>query len=59
MAVFFDFRGVLHYDFPPTRHTVNKKYYVRVMRRLRKAIRLKRTELWANNRIVLYCTRSS
>lgn len=49
MTVFFDFRGVVHYEFLPPRQTVNKEYYLSVMRRLREAIRLKRPELWANN----------
>ena len=49
MTVFFDFRGVVHYEFLPPRQTVNKKYYLSVMRRLREAIRLKRPELWAKN----------
>ena len=33
MTVFFDFRGVVHYEFLPTRQTVNKEYYFSVMRR--------------------------
>ena len=48
ITVFFDFRGV-HYELLPLRQTVNKEYYLSVMRRLREAIRLKRSELWANN----------
>ena len=35
MTVFFDFRAVVHYEFLPTRPTVNKEYYLSVMRRLR------------------------
>ena len=49
MTVFFDFRGVLHYEFLPLRQNVNKEYYLSVMRHLREAIRLKTAELWANN----------
>ena len=26
-TVFFDFRGVVHYEFPPARQTINKEYY--------------------------------
>ena len=33
VTVFFDFRGVVHYEFLPTRQTVNKEYYFSVMRR--------------------------
>ena len=35
MIVFFDFRGVVHYEFLSPRQTVNKEYYLSVMRRLR------------------------
>ena len=49
MTVFFDCRVVVHYEFLPPRQTVNKEYYLCVMNRLRKAIRLKGPELWANN----------
>ena len=46
---FFDFRGVVHYEFLPPLQAVNKEYYLSVMRRLRETICLKRPELWANN----------
>jgi len=39
----------VHSKFLPTGLTVNKEYYLSVMRRLREAIRLKRPELLANN----------
>ena len=46
MTVFFDFRGVVHYEFLPPRQTVNKEInaYI-VMRRSREAIRLKRPKI--------------
>lgn len=46
LTVFFDYRGVVHYEFLPPGQTVNKEYYLSVMRRLREAIRLKRPDLW-------------
>lgn len=49
LTVFFDHRGVVHSEFLPTGQTVNKEYYLSVMRRLREAIRKKRPELWADN----------
>ena len=49
MTVFFDFRVVVHYEFLPARQTVNKEYYLSVMRCLCETLRLKRPELWANN----------
>ena len=36
MTVFFDVRGVVHYEFLSTRQTVNKEYYLSIMRRLQK-----------------------
>ena len=49
LTVFFDFRGVVHYEFLPPGQTVNKEYYLSVMRRLREAIRKKRPDLWKDN----------
>ena len=49
LTVFFDYRGVVHYEFLPPGQTVNKKYYLSVMRRLREAIRKKRPDLWKDN----------
>ena len=40
MTVFFDFRGVVHYEFLSPRQTVNKEYYLSIMNRLREAIGL-------------------
>lgn len=48
LTVFFDYRGVVHQEFLPTGQTVNKEYYLSVMRRLRESIRRKRPELWQN-----------
>ena len=54
LRVFIDYRGVVHHKFFPEGQTVNKEYYLGVMRRLRNAIRLKRPDLWANNSSVLH-----
>ncbi|GBL93102.1 hypothetical protein AVEN_216456-1 [Araneus ventricosus] len=40
-----EWRCVVHYEFLPTGQTVNKDYYLSVMRRLREAIRQKRPEM--------------
>ena len=42
LTVFFDYRGVVHYEFLPTGQTVNKEYYLSVMGHLCEAIRKKR-----------------
>lgn len=39
LTVFFDYRGVVHSEFLPPSQTVNKEYYLSVMRRLREAFR--------------------
>ena len=49
LTVFFDYHGVVHQEFLPQGHTVNKEYYLEVVRLLRGAIRKKRPELWKNN----------
>ena len=53
-AVLFDCNGVLHHEFLPQCRTVNKEYYLEVMRRLRQAIRQKRAELWKNQSWILH-----
>ncbi|XP_047124299.1 uncharacterized protein LOC124807002 [Hydra vulgaris] len=51
---FFDYHGVVHQEFLPYGCTVNKQYYLEVMRQLREAIRRKRPELWKNNSRLLH-----
>ena len=45
---FFDYPGVVHHEFVPEGETVNKEYCLTVLRRLREAIRRKRSDLWAD-----------
>ena len=35
LTVFLNYNGVVHHEFLPQDHTVNKKYFFEVMRRLR------------------------
>ena len=49
LTVFMDYIGIVHHKFLPEGQTVNKEYYLGVMRRLREAIRQKRPDFWANN----------
>jgi hypothetical protein len=37
LTVFFDFEGVVHYEFLPQGRTVSKEYYLEVMQCLREA----------------------
>lgn len=54
LIVFFDIRGVVHHEFVPTGQTVNKEFYLTVLRRLRESIRLKRPQLWQNKSWILH-----
>ncbi|UYV76603.1 hypothetical protein LAZ67_14001429 [Cordylochernes scorpioides] len=54
LTVFFDCRGVVHHEFLPQGRTVNKEYYLQVMRNLREAIRQKRPDLWKNKNLLLH-----
>jgi len=49
LTIFMDYNGIVHHEFLPEGQTVNKEYYLDVMRRLREAVRQKRKDLWANN----------
>ncbi|UYV80513.1 hypothetical protein LAZ67_19000396 [Cordylochernes scorpioides] len=51
---FFDCRGVVHHEFLPQGRTVNKEYYLQVMRNLREAIRQKHPDLWKNKNWLLH-----
>ncbi|UYV72891.1 hypothetical protein LAZ67_10001103 [Cordylochernes scorpioides] len=54
LTVFFDCRGVVHHEFLPQGRTVNKEYYLQVIRNLREAIRQKRPDLWKNKNWLLH-----
>ena len=49
-----DIRGIVHYEFVPNGQTVNKVYYLEVVKRLREKVRRKRPELFANNSWILH-----
>jgi len=54
MLVFFDWQGIIHHEFVPRGQTVNKEFYVAVLKRLREAVRWKRPQLWTNRSWVLH-----
>ena len=54
LVVFFDWQGVIHYKFIPRGQTVNKEFYVAVLKLLREALRRKRLQLWTNQSWVLH-----
>jgi transposase len=52
--LFFDWQGVIHHEFVPRGQTVNKEFYIAVLKRLREAVRRKRPQLWMNQIWVLH-----
>ncbi|GFW92444.1 uncharacterized protein TNCV_4920731 [Trichonephila clavipes] len=50
LLVVFDADGIDHHEYAPQDQTVNKEFYLDVMRRLREAVRRKRPVLWASSR---------
>ena len=42
LIVFFDCEGVVHHEYAPTGQTINKEYYVQILKRLREAVSRKR-----------------
>ena len=54
LIVFFYLKGIVHYEFDPRGGTVNKEFYLNVLKRLRKAVRRKRPEAWTKNTRMLH-----
>jgi hypothetical protein len=49
LTVFFDIEGVVHHKFLRQGQTVNRWYYLEVLKRLRENVRRRRPQLWRNN----------
>ena len=49
-----DWKGIVHYEFVPRGETVNKHFYLNVLKRLRVAVRRKSPEAWTNNTWMLH-----
>jgi histone-lysine N-methyltransferase SETMAR len=54
LIVFFDICGVVHHEYVPAGQTVNAKFCVEVLKRLRERVRRARAELWAENAWILH-----
>ncbi|GFW84818.1 uncharacterized protein TNCV_681061 [Trichonephila clavipes] len=54
LIVFFDAVGIAHHEYALQGQTVNKEFYLDVMRRLREAVRRKRPVMWASSRWMLH-----
>jgi len=44
----FDANGIVHKEFVPPGQTVNQKFYLEVLKRLRDSVRKKRPETWSS-----------
>lgn len=54
LIVFFYCEGVVHHEYAPRGQTINKEYYLEVLKRLRDAIRRKRHQLWSSGDWLLH-----
>jgi hypothetical protein len=52
--IFFDYEVVVHHDVVPRGQTVNKEFYLEVLRRLRESIGKKMPESWKAKRWMLH-----
>lgn len=52
--VFFDIKGVIMIKWVPQGQTVNQKYYIEVLTKLREWVRKRRPDLWENNSWLLH-----
>ena len=48
LIVFFYYEGVVHHEYAPPGQTINKEYYVQILKRLREAVRRKRPHFWSS-----------
>ena len=54
IVFFYYWKGIVHYEFVPDGETVNKHFYLNVLKRLRVAVRRKRPEALTNNTWMLH-----
>jgi hypothetical protein len=52
LTVCFDCEGIIRNEFLPHGQTVNKEFYLRVMKRLREAVRRKMPDLWRGKKLL-------
>jgi len=48
----FDCEDIIHHELLPRGQTVNKEYYLKVMQRIREAMRRKRPDLWRGKKMI-------
>ena len=53
LLAFFDSEGIVHHEYAPDGQTINKEFYLEVLRRLRESVRRKRPEKWRDGDWIL------
>jgi len=54
LIVFFDWKVIVHYEFVPRGETVNKEFYLNILKCLREAVQRKSPATWTNNTWMLH-----
>ena len=54
LLAFFDSEGIIHHKYIPDGQTINKEFYLEVLRRLCESVRRKRLEKWWDGDWILY-----
>jgi len=54
LLAFFDSEGIVNHEYAPDGETINKKFYMEVLRRLRESVRRKRPEKWRDGDWILH-----
>jgi len=52
--MFFDSEGILHHEYAPDGQTINKEFYMEVLRCLHESVRRKRPEKWQDGDWILH-----
>jgi hypothetical protein len=52
LKIFFDIKGIFHFEFIPEGQTVSQAYYVEMMKPLRETVYRKMPEFWSNDFIL-------
>ena len=54
LLAFFDSEGILHHEYAPDGQTINKEFYLEVLRHLRESVRRKRPKKWWDGDLILH-----
>jgi hypothetical protein len=54
LITFLDIKSTAHFEFIPQGHTINRAYYVEILKGLHEAVHRKRPEVWPNDWILCH-----